>query len=64
MEKNTFTREEVKSLLVAACLFSGANNNQGLKPVKGANYGEQAETMIKAFESDKENSIVSIVGFF
>ena len=64
--KDTFTREEVKSILVSALLFSGANHNQGLQSVKGSTYGEQAETIIAANEAVEgtNKSMISVVSNF
>ena len=64
--QNSFTREEVVNILVSTLLFSSSNNNQGLSSVKGNNYGEQAETIIKANESVKgtNKSMLSIVANF
>jgi len=61
--KNSFTRQEVRDILISTLLFSGANNNQGLFFVKGENYGEQAETIIKANESTGK-SMISIIAKF
>ncbi len=49
----TYTDEEVVNILVSVQLFSGANRNQGLKNVKGENYGERARTIINANNSSK-----------
>lgn len=64
--QKSFTREEVNSILVSVLLFSGANSNQGLSSIKGANYGEQAETIILANESikDTNKSLVSVISKF
>lgn len=66
VKEKMYTREEVIDILVSAFLFSGSNNNQGLVFVKGNNYGEQAETIIKANEDAKgtNNSMISIVANF
>ena len=64
--KETFTRQEVVNILVSALLFSGANGNQGLSSVKGVNYGDQAETIIKANEAIEGTgkSIISVIAAF
>lgn len=66
MEKQTFTREEVKQMLVSLFVFAGANNNQGVKEIKGINYGEMAETVIKANEAIEgtSKSILSVISNF
>lgn len=63
MKKKTFTRKEVENMLVSVLLFSSANKNQGLKSVKGENFGEQAKTIISAYEN-KGESILSIIEKF
>lgn len=64
--QNSFTRQEVIDILVSTLIFSGSNNNQGLSSVKGSNFGEQAETIIKANEAIKGTgkSMISVVANF
>jgi hypothetical protein len=66
MEQQTFTREQVESILVSVFVFASANNNQGVKDIKGQNYGEMAQTVIKANESiyNTDRSILSVVQQF
>lgn len=64
--KQTFTRAEVNQILVSVFLFAGANNNQGVGEIKGNNYGEMAETVIKANELtfDSPKSIITAIANF
>lgn len=66
VKEKIFTRQEVIDILVSVFLFSGSNNNQGLLFVKGNNYGEQAETIIKANENVEgtNKSMISIIANF
>ena len=48
MENITFTYQEVEKMLVIAQMF--ANNNNGLRKVKGFNYGERAKTIIQSIQ--------------
>lgn len=61
-----FTRDEVIQILVSVFVFAGANNNQGVKDIKGNNYGEMAETVIKANESIEgtNKSLLSVIQQF
>ena len=64
--KETFTRQEVRNMLVTMFLFASANNNQGITSIKGQSYGEQAETVIEANESIivSEKSMLSVLNKF
>lgn len=57
----TYTELDVQRLLLAAIIFSGANDNQGLKAVKGDNYGAKAERLMEAFDNNKDIDISHIV---
>jgi len=61
--KTTYTREEVEQILVSMFVYSSANFNQGLLSVDGRNFGEQATTVIEAYESiiDTNKSILAML---
>lgn len=62
--EETFTRDEVVAMLVSVFMFSGANNNQGTKDIKGVTYGEKAHHVINIHNTLKgsDKSMISAVG--
>lgn len=63
--KQTFTREEVQKILIGLCIFSGSNNNQGLKPIHGESFGEKADHILlcaDGFDEVHGSGIVTMVG--
>ena len=60
--KEAYSRKEVYDILTSLCLFSGANNEQGLKEVKGITYGEKADTILNVWDSlNEKQSMVTAV---
>lgn len=74
--KEQFTRQEVINILVSVFVFANANTTEeeirnqikyrtGLNAIIGTNYGQKAETILKAHDSHKsENTILSIISKF
>lgn len=60
----TFTREQVASLLIAAQILSSSNHHQGLEEVIGNTYKEKAEHMIDAFGTRVGNSLLTSVIYY
>jgi hypothetical protein len=63
--KESFTRKEVHQILVGLMVFSGANNDQGLKKIYGRAYGEQADHVLACadqFDEQKQSGIITMVG--
>jgi len=59
-----YTEEEVRKILVSVLLY--ANGGGDIKKIKGRNYGEMADTIIKANSdiADTGKSMISAIGNF
>lgn len=55
--KKTFTREEVKNILVSVQVVASGNNNQGFSSIRGNNFAEKADSIIERFELITFNKI-------